>query len=589
MSVTKYGGYGNQTELNMRGFDTERIAILVDGVPANSPRSGEFDATQVDMNNVERIEVIYGGSDTKYNVSGAMGGVINIITVKRQPAGLTFGATISNTGYVPGRYVKRQAGGDLGGPNGEDLVDMQNISLFLGSGGADFSWKTTLFGNRAGNHFLFQDDYGFARRKISNEVLDIGGGASLAWNLSDTTTIMSDTKVYYAHKNFPITPNSVGSALATDFKVTENILYNAPVLFRDDLGAEASLSYQFSRATYGVDSESFDHYVTGITRWNWYPTEKVTARIGADWRTLYIDSRSPTETDPTKIGNMGGIYFTGEFSPVRPFMVVASVKGVTDTRQATVVPKAGFRWEAAAALVVKNNYFRTFKFPDFDDLYYRSMDNIYVGNPDLKPEDGLGADVTIEYTPGDTFTAALTGFAQMTTDSIHWVKQTGGRWSPANVGTAYFAGVDVRPALTIPLSATGFRAVKISPTYQYQLSWLLNGDLTFATAYRVPYMPNTIIGGTVDVSWNTGSFLVSAHYECARFADTMNEMPMDAHILLNATVNQNIGTTFTVFASAQNLLNAHYESFAAYYMPGVTITVGVRSKFARTGQQSMAS
>jgi outer membrane receptor for ferrienterochelin and colicin len=71
MSVTRYGGYGNQTELNLRGFDTERIAILIDGIPANSPRSGEFDINQVDLNNVERIEVIYGGSDTKYNVSGA--------------------------------------------------------------------------------------------------------------------------------------------------------------------------------------------------------------------------------------------------------------------------------------------------------------------------------------------------------------------------------------------------------------------------------------------------------------------------------------------------------------------------------------
>ena len=71
MSVTRYGAYGNQTEMSMRGFDTERIAILIDGVPANSPRSGEFDVSQVNMNDVERVEVIYGGSDTKYNVSGA--------------------------------------------------------------------------------------------------------------------------------------------------------------------------------------------------------------------------------------------------------------------------------------------------------------------------------------------------------------------------------------------------------------------------------------------------------------------------------------------------------------------------------------
>jgi vitamin B12 transporter len=120
MSVTRYGGYGNQTEINMRGFDTERIAILIDGVPANSPRSGEFDVSQVDISNVERIEVIYGGSDTKYNVSGALGGVINIITVKKQKPGFSFGGVFSNTGYLPGRYNERHADGAIGQGHAED-------------------------------------------------------------------------------------------------------------------------------------------------------------------------------------------------------------------------------------------------------------------------------------------------------------------------------------------------------------------------------------------------------------------------------------------------------------------------------------
>ncbi|MDR2185506.1 MAG: Plug domain-containing protein, partial [Treponema sp.] len=157
MSVTRYGGYGNQTELSLRGFDTERIAILIDGVPANSPRSGEFDISQVDINNVERIEVIYGGSDTKYNVSGALGGVINIITIKKQKPGLNFGGTASNTGYLPARYNLRHAGGRIGDPHPEDLFDMQSLSLFAGYGAEKFSWKAAAFGNRADNHYGYKD------------------------------------------------------------------------------------------------------------------------------------------------------------------------------------------------------------------------------------------------------------------------------------------------------------------------------------------------------------------------------------------------------------------------------------------------
>jgi outer membrane cobalamin receptor len=578
MSVTRYGGYGSQTELSLRGFDTERIAILIDGVPANSPRSGEFDISQVDINNVERVEVIYGGSDTKYNVSGALGGVINIITIKKQRPGFNFGGALSNTGYLPARYNARHSGGKIEGPHPEDAADMQTLSVFAGYGAEKFSWKAAAFGNRAGNHYGYKDDYGFARRKVSGEVLDTGGSLSLAWDLSDTNTLISDTKYYYARKNFPVTPNSTGSALASDFSLTENVLFNAPLIFREDLGTEASLSYQYSNTSYGADIKSFDHHLTGINRWGWYPTEKLSLRAGLDWRFLYIDSRGGTETAPVKTANQGGLYLSSEYSPAKQFMIIASVKGVTDTKQAVPVPKLGFRWEISPRWVLKNNYFRGFKLPDFDDLYYRSLDSLFVGNPNLKPEDGFGGDLTGEFSPRRWFSVNATAYGQYTTDSIHWVKSAGGRWSPENIGTAWFIGFDLRPSLTIPLNRGPFTDLKLGANYQYQLSWLLSGNLAFEDGCRIPYMPTHILGGSVDLSWKTGSLLVSAHYEGTRYADTMNQMPLAPYTILHATVNQNLGRRLTAFASLRNILNAHYESFAGYHMPGISLALGLRLK-----------
>jgi vitamin B12 transporter len=584
MSVTRWGGYGNQTELSLRGFDTERIAILIDGIPANSPRSGDFDVSQVDINKVERVEVIYGGSDTKYNVSGALGGVINIITIKKQKPGFNFNTVLSNTGYLPGKDNVRHSKGKIGDPHFEDLADMQTLSFSAGYGARKFSWTAGLFGNRADNHYLYQDDYGYARRKQSNEVLDTGGNASIAWDLPADATLLSDTKYYYARRNFPITQNATGYAEARDFSLTENILFNAPTAFRDDLGTEASLTYQYSNTNYGVGIKSFDHYVTAINRWGWYPGEKLTLRAGADWRFLHIDSQSSTETDPVKIGNQGGIYATGEFSPVRRFMIIGSVKGATDAKQAVAVPKIGWRWEAAPQLILKNNYFRSFKFPDFDDLYYRSLDSMFVGNPNLRPEDGVGADLTGEFVPGERFGVNAAIYGQFTKDSIHWIPRAGNdSWTPENVGEAWFVGGDLRPKLTLPLNRAGLTALVLGASYQYQLSWLLTGSLSFADAYRVPYMPNHIIGGSVDLSWGKGGFagsvLVSAHYESTRYADTMNTMVLEPYFLMHATVNQGLGDHFTAFASFRNIFNAHYESFASYYMPGVSLAVGVRAKW----------
>jgi vitamin B12 transporter len=279
---------------------------------------------------------------------------------------------------------------------------------------------------------------------------------------------------------------------------------------------------------------------------------------------------------------------------------VASVKGATDIRQAVAIPKAGLVWavveQEKVNFSLKNNYFRSFKFPDFDDLFYHSADGLYVGNRDLKPEDGWGPDLMGELTWGErlnapfSLNASSATYFQWTTDSIHWVKH-GAQWTPENVGTGCFIGFDLRPSLTIPLPFKVIEKVKLGLNYQYQLSWLLNDDLDFDDALRIPYMPMHIVGASVDVPWNTaspgrsGSLLVSVHWESLRYADTLNHMELEPYCLLNITVNQNIGKHVTAFAIVRNALNSLYTSFAEYPMPGVTLTVGARTSFTGIGKK----
>jgi outer membrane cobalamin receptor len=185
----------------------------------------------------------------------------------------------------------------------------------------------------------------------------------------------------------------------------------------------------------------------------------------------------------------------------------------------------------------------------------------------------------------DWFSISSTLYGQWTEDSIHWIPTGSGRWSPQNIGTAFFVGFDARPSLTMKINGKWIETLKVGVTYQYQLSWLLSGNLSFEDSYRIPYMPTHIIGGSLDVSWKTGSLLLSAHYETTRYADTTNEMLLEPYCVVHATVNQNIGQRFTTFASLRNILNAHYESFASYHMPGISLTLGVRAKFGITQHQ----
>jgi outer membrane cobalamin receptor len=581
MGITRYGGYGNQTEINIRGFDTERIAILINGIPANSPRSGEFDVSRIDLSNVERVEVIYGGSDSKYNVTGALGGVVNIVTLKKQSPGLSMGAGISNTAYFPGSYNVLHDLGVVEGAHYEDLADTQALSFFAGYGAEKYSWKLNWFGTRAMNHYLFKDYNGFARRKMSNGIWDAGAGFSWSLDLPEDATLLSSTDLYYAAKEYPVTGTAEASAMEHDFSVEETLSIDAPRAFRDDLAAEGSLSYTFASMRYGVDSESVDQYGTAINRWGWFPTDALALRAGVDWRFIHVDSSA----DGLRNGNNGGLYLTAEFKPVKKLLLSASVKGATDMKQAVVIPKAGLVWTLAdterVGFSVKNNYFRSYKFPDFDDLFYHSADGLYVGNPDLRSEDGLGADLMLELRLGNSFTASSAIYAQWTDHSIHWVK-AGAHWRPENVGTGCFIGADFRPSLSVPLPFKGLDKVKLGLNYQYQLSWLLNDELDFDDALRIPYMPAHIIGASVDLPWNesapnrSGSLLVSAHWESVRYADTLNHMELAPYCLVTITVNQNVGKNFTVSGALRNALNELYTSFAEYPMPGLNLTLGCR-------------
>ncbi|RPD42489.1 TonB-dependent receptor plug domain-containing protein [Chitinophaga barathri] len=73
-------GSGNRSlGLQMQGFSSEYILILLDGQPMTGRLSGNFDLSRIGVSDIERIEIIKGATSSLYG-SDALGGVVNIIT-----------------------------------------------------------------------------------------------------------------------------------------------------------------------------------------------------------------------------------------------------------------------------------------------------------------------------------------------------------------------------------------------------------------------------------------------------------------------------------------------------------------------------
>lgn len=67
------------TSINIRGFSENRLVILIDGYRVETATDLTASFSMIDVNDIERVEVIKGAQSSLYG-SGAMGGIVNIIT-----------------------------------------------------------------------------------------------------------------------------------------------------------------------------------------------------------------------------------------------------------------------------------------------------------------------------------------------------------------------------------------------------------------------------------------------------------------------------------------------------------------------------
>lgn len=89
----------------IRGFDSRRVLVLLDGTPLAGRVAGNLDLSRLPLSMVDRIEVVKGPQSTLHG-SDALGGVINIIT--RSPAHRSWTLSASAGAGTQGR---REAGG----------------------------------------------------------------------------------------------------------------------------------------------------------------------------------------------------------------------------------------------------------------------------------------------------------------------------------------------------------------------------------------------------------------------------------------------------------------------------------------------
>ncbi|MFD2599266.1 TonB-dependent receptor domain-containing protein [Sphingobacterium corticis] len=89
--VNDIAGGARSVGVQMQGFGSEYIMVLIDGQPMVGRNGGNFDLSRISVSNIERIEITKGAAANIYG-GDALGGTINVITKQlvTEPQAMTF-------------------------------------------------------------------------------------------------------------------------------------------------------------------------------------------------------------------------------------------------------------------------------------------------------------------------------------------------------------------------------------------------------------------------------------------------------------------------------------------------------------------
>lgn len=160
--------------VNLRGYNSKNILVLVDGQQMNTAWNGDVDWNMIPVENIRKIEVVSGGQSALYG-GRAVGGVINIMTKTEKRDGVHGSAVVSygSHGTVKQAYAVHGKKDKLSwGTFYESKITngWKDYSAYISKSSANkLSGKDTLdrtadggyvIGNRGNKHVL-SENYGF--------------------------------------------------------------------------------------------------------------------------------------------------------------------------------------------------------------------------------------------------------------------------------------------------------------------------------------------------------------------------------------------------------------------------------------------
>lgn len=566
VDIRQRGTGSTQADISIRGGSFDQVLVLVNGINVTDPQTGHHNLNlPVDLNDLQRVEVLQGAASRRYG-SQAFSGAVNFITGPGEKnnlkVALTTGAFNTNSqqiSYSTGKKIRNYTSLGHYSSDGHrintdyDITNVYNRTVWTtkksGTFDAQFSRQYKSFGANGFYGIAYPNQFEHTRTRLS----------SLNWENQYNQLYLQASLYRRRHYDrFELYRDFQG---ATASYTSHN--YHLTTVNGGELNAR--LTTGIGQFTAGVDLRNDEIYSTRLGQAIETNLPKNTDERWRNIRYTHHTDRSLTNAYAGYTGSMG------------PLFVSAGVS-LSHTQEYGLKHHYGadlsyFFTNELSAYVSANTSSRL---PTFTDLYYSAPNR--KANAALLPETAQNLEGGVTY--GEKNLGIKAGFfVRNAQHIIDWIKYPENEfWQSENLTTIHTKGL-FAGAEFIPEEGPFTR---ISASYQLMIADKKADG--FDSMYALDYLKHQLTSRVqhhliknVDASWT-----LLLKDRAGAYADFATGAPTSykPYLLLSSRVSWNL-KRLQVYADANNLFDVNYIDFGGLPMPGFHLMAGVKWQLRR--------
>ncbi|MFH1823737.1 MAG: TonB-dependent receptor [Candidatus Firestonebacteria bacterium] len=531
VDIGKLGTLGTAQSILLRGVSAEGTLILLDGVSLNSSYVGDVNLSLLNLDNIERIEVLRGPASSLYGAN-AVGGVVNIITKSKvDKPEITFS-------------------GDYGTFNTQDYkLSFENKfdNLLLNLTGS-YEHSDGERENSKYDSYNLNGTINYNFSELSNLKLNFGGfksdlGApgSISW---PSLTDKQKNEKLYSSLNFKIGLDDE-SVIKFNLYGARNILnfYS----FTDTLSDEKNLDFE----------TQYSYDLGGIN----------ILTLGGRCRYDVLEQSALGNKNAT----IKSVYAQDTLDLLGSWIFTAAVRYDNHSVYGdSFNPLAALIYNIEDNIQIKGSIGTSFRAPTFSNLYWPD-EGWAEGNPNVKPEKSLSYDIGVSYDLADFLLVKETYFRNDLTDMIQWAQidplDSSSKWIPSNVSKVATYGLETELKVVPFNNLTGY----VNHTWLFTKDESLDKELIYRPRNKVNLgMEYNIFGQKLSID--------SEYYD-KRFINTSNTRSLPNFIKTDVRLTLQINDYLQINLGIENIENVPYQLRDGYPMPGRTFNGGANITF----------